>query len=127
MRSASFGSHNLIAFAATAKPARARTFYRDVLGLRLVSEDAFALAFDAHGTMLRVQIVNEVAAADYTVLGWKVPDIVAAAKRLREAGVRLKRYSGMGQDRQGIWTSPSGARIAWFADPDGNTLSMTQF
>jgi catechol 2,3-dioxygenase-like lactoylglutathione lyase family enzyme len=116
-----------MAFAATSQPTKARTFYRDVLGLRLVNEDAFALAFDAHGTMLRVQIVNEVDAADYTVLGWDVPDIVAAAKRLREVGVRLQRYPGMGQDRQGIWTSPSGARIGWFKDPDGNTLSITQF
>ncbi len=77
--------------------------------------------------MLRVSIVKEVVAAEYTVLGWQVPDIVAAAKRLQTAGVRLQRYSGTGQDKQGIWTSPSGARVAWFKDPDGNTLSITQF
>lgn len=124
---ATFGSYTIVAFVATAKPAKARSFYRDTLGLRLVSEDAFALAFDAHGTMLRVTIVKEVRAADYTVLGWQVPDIVAAAKRLREAGVQLQRYPSMGQDEQGIWTSPSGARVAWFKDPDGNTLSITQF
>jgi catechol 2,3-dioxygenase-like lactoylglutathione lyase family enzyme len=124
---ARFGSHKIVAFAATSRPARARRFYRDTLGLRLVSEDEFALAFDAHGTMLRVSIVQEVVAAEYTVLGWQVPDIVAAAKRLRAAGVRLQRYSGMGQDKLGIWTSPSGARVAWIKDPDGNTLSITQF
>src|SRR5712691_9933258 len=124
---AAFGSHKIVAFAATSRPAKARRFYRDTLGLRLVSEDEFALAFDAHGTMLRVSIVKEVVAAEYTVLGWQVPDIVAAAKRLQTAGVRLQRYSGTGQDKQGIWTSPSGARVAWFKDPDGNTLSITQF
>jgi catechol 2,3-dioxygenase-like lactoylglutathione lyase family enzyme len=124
---AAFGSHKIVAFAATSRPAKARRFYRDTLGLRLVSEDEFALAFDAHGTMLRVSIVNEVVAAEYTVLGWQVADIVAAAKRLQMAGVRLQRYSGMGQDKQRIWTSPSGARVAWFKDPDGNTLSITQF
>ena len=124
---AAFASHTIVAFVATSKPARARRFYRDKLGLRLLSEDGFALVFDAHGTMLRVTIVKEVRAADYTVLGWQVPDIVAAAKRLREAGVQPQRYPGMSQDEHGIWTSPSGARVAWFKDPDGNTLSITQF
>jgi len=122
-----FASHKIMAFVATSKPARARRFYRDTLGLRLVSEDEFALAFDAHGTMLRVTVVKEVVAAEYTVLGWQVTDIVAVAERLQAAGVRLRRYPGMGQDKQGIWTSPSGARVAWFKDPDGNTLSITQF
>ena len=116
-----------MAFVATSKPARARRFYRDTLGLRLLNEDEFALAFDAHGTMLRVTVVNEVVSAEYTVLGWQVPDIAAAVQRLKTAGVGLQRYPGMGQDERGIWTSPSGARIAWFKDPDGNTLSITQF
>jgi catechol 2,3-dioxygenase-like lactoylglutathione lyase family enzyme len=124
---AAFGSHKIMAFVATSKPARARRFYRDTLGLRLLNEDEFALAFDAHGTMLRVTVVKEVVSAEYTVLGWQVPDIAAAAKRLQTAGVGLQRYPGMGQDERGIWTSPSGARIAWFKDPDGNTLSITQF
>jgi catechol 2,3-dioxygenase-like lactoylglutathione lyase family enzyme len=124
---AAFGSHRIMAFVATSKPARARRFYRDTLGLRLLNEDEFALAFDAHGTMLRVTVVNEVVSAEYTVLGWQVPDIAAAVKRLKTAGVGLQRYPGMGQDVRGIWTSPSGARIAWFKDPDGNTLSITQF
>jgi catechol 2,3-dioxygenase-like lactoylglutathione lyase family enzyme len=124
---ATFGSYKIVAFVATAKPARARRFYRDTLGLRLVSEDEFALVFDAHATMLRVAIVKEVTAAEYTVLGWQVPDIAAAVTRLQKSGVRLQRYPGMGQDKQRIWTAPSGARIAWFKDPDGNTLSITQF
>jgi catechol 2,3-dioxygenase-like lactoylglutathione lyase family enzyme len=124
---AGFGSHKIMAFVATSKPGRARRFYRDTLGLRLLNEDEFALAFDAHGTMLRVTVVKEVIPADYTVLGWQVPDIAAAAQRLKTSGVGLRRYPGMGQDKQGIWTSPSGARIAWFKDPDGNTLSITQF
>jgi catechol 2,3-dioxygenase-like lactoylglutathione lyase family enzyme len=123
---AAFGSYEIVAFAATSRPAQARRFYRDTLGLRLVSEDDFAVVFDAHGTMLRVTIVKEVVTAEYTVLGWQVPDIGAAASRLQMAGVRLQRYSGMGQDEQGIWTSPSGARVAWFKDPDGNTLSITE-
>jgi catechol 2,3-dioxygenase-like lactoylglutathione lyase family enzyme len=116
-----------MAFVATRDPSRAKEFYRDTLGLQLVSEDQFALVFDAAGTMLRVTTVQEVAAAKYTVLGWHVQDIVVTAKRLREADVALEHYPGMQQDELGIWTSPSGARVAWFKDPDGNVLSITQF
>ena len=120
-------SRPIIAFVATAKPARARKFYQQTLGLLPIGEDQFALVFDAGGTMLRVAIVPEVKPAGYTVLGWIVEDIEAAVAALRRRGVRFRRFRGMGQDRLGIWNSPSGARVAWFADPDGNTLSLTQF
>src|SRR5438034_4846791 len=120
------GALPIIAFVATANPARAKKFYRQTLGLRLVGEDGFALVFDAGGTMLRVAVVPQVKPAGYTVLGWIVPDIERAVGALRRRGVRFRRYPGMGQDRQGIWTSPSGARVAWFGDPDGNTLSLTE-
>ena len=116
-----------MAFVATRDPNRAKKFYRDALGLPLISEDEFALVFDALGTMLRVTRVQELAAAKYTVLGWHVRDIVQTAKDLQKANVTLQRYPGMQQDEVGIWTSPSGARVAWFKDPDGNTLSITQF
>jgi catechol 2,3-dioxygenase-like lactoylglutathione lyase family enzyme len=118
---------SMIGFVATSDPDRAKKFYCDTLGLPLVSEQMpFALVFDAHGTMLRVTIVKEVVSAGYTVLGWQVPNIVAAANALSQAGVRFERYSGMQQDELGIWSSPSGASIAWFKDPDGNTLSISQ-
>jgi catechol 2,3-dioxygenase-like lactoylglutathione lyase family enzyme len=121
------GSHKLVAFVATTVPKRAKAFYADTLGLRLVSEDSFALAFDAGGTMLRVTTVQELQPAGYTVLGWDVPDIIAAVHELAQRGIKFQHYDGMGQDAQGIWTAPSGARVAWFQDPDGNTLSLTQF
>lgn len=121
------GSQEVIAFVATRDAGRAKKFYRDTLGLRLVSEDDFALVFDAAGTMLRVTPVPELAAARYTVLGWRVPDIVQTAKHLLKAHVTLERYPGLQQDELGIWNSPSGARVGWFKDPDGNTLSITQF
>jgi catechol 2,3-dioxygenase-like lactoylglutathione lyase family enzyme len=118
---------SLIGFIAATDPERAKKFYRDTLGLPLVSEELpFALVFDARGTMLRVSIVQEVVPARYTVLGWQVRDIVAAAKTLSEAGVRFERYPGMEQDELGIWSSPGGARVAWFKDPEGNTLSISQ-
>jgi catechol 2,3-dioxygenase-like lactoylglutathione lyase family enzyme len=120
-------SQRLVAFVATRDPSRAKMFYRDTLGLPLVSEDEFAIVFDAAGTMLRVTRVHELATAKYTVLGWRVRDIVRTAKDLQKAHVSLERYPGMQQDELGIWNSPSGARVAWFKDPDGNTLSITQF
>jgi catechol 2,3-dioxygenase-like lactoylglutathione lyase family enzyme len=121
------GSMPIIAFVATTNPARAKEFYANVLGLELLSEDGFALMFDAGGTNLRVAIVRELQPAGYTVLGWTVPDIRRAIAGLVERGVEFRRYEGFGQDELGIWTSPSGARVAWFGDPDGNTLSLTEF
>ena len=115
-----------IAFVASTDAERARVFYRDVLGLTLSSEDLpFALVFDLNGTMLRVTMVREFSPAPFTVLGWKVPDIVDAAGKLRNAGVVFERFPGMEQDEHGIWSAP-GARVAWFKDPDGNVLSISQ-
>ena len=121
------GSSPVIAFAATTDARRAKAFYAGTLGLRLTGEDPFALVFDAGGTMLRVATVPAVKLAGYTVLGWQVRDIDRAVRDLAEKGVAFQRYDGMPQDEQGIWTSPGGARIAWFLDPDGNTLSLTEF
>ncbi len=126
-RESILGSQELVAFVATRDPRRAKEFYRDTLGLPLVSEDEFALVFDAAGTMLRVTPVQELAAAKYTVLGWQVRDIIWTATHLQKAHVALEHYPGMKQDELGIWNSPSGAKVAWFKDPDGNTLSITQF
>jgi predicted enzyme related to lactoylglutathione lyase len=103
----------------------APAFYADVLDLPIVEESPFAGVFDAHGTMLRLTPVGEMTPAPYTVLGWAVDDITAAAAQLTSHGVRFTRYDGMEQDEAGIWTAPSGARIAWFTDPDGNTFSLT--
>jgi catechol 2,3-dioxygenase-like lactoylglutathione lyase family enzyme len=118
---------NLIAFAATANPERARDFYQKALGLKLVSEDPFAIVFDANGIMFRLQKVQKVVLIGYTTLGWQVKDIQAEIKEIGGEGVRFERFDGLGQDDLGIWTSPSGAKIAWFKDPDGNILSLTQF
>ena len=120
-------SQPIIAFVATTDPKRAKAFYAETLGLRLVSEDDFALTFDAGGTMLRVAVVQTLQPAGYTVLGWIVPDIVKAVQELVQRGVTFRRYEGMPQDPLGIWSSPSGARVAWFSDPQGNTLSLTEF
>ncbi len=117
----------IVAFAPTADAAKARGFYEGVLGLKLVSEDKFALVFDANGTMLRVTIVPSFTAQQFTVLGWDVIDIEATVAELSGKGVVFQKYGMPGQDERGIWKSPGGAQVAWFKDPDGNVLSLTQF
>ncbi len=119
--------HNIIGFVHIVDITRAREFYRDTLGLRLLSEELpFALVFDANGIMLRLAIVAERPPVFGTVLGWQVPDVAAAVRDLEKAGVQFERYEQMKQDALGIWTSPTGASIAWFKDPDGNVLSLSQ-
>lgn len=119
----------VIAFAPTTNPDKARAFYEGVLGLRLVAdEQPFALVFDANGIMLRVTTVHDLNPQQFTILGWRVADIESAIDRLAAAGVEFLRFPGMNDgDPHGIWNSPSGARIAWFKDPDGNVLSVTEF
>ena len=101
-------------------------FYRGVLGLKLVESSSHACVYDMHGTMLRVTRVDIAARAPYTVLGWTVEDIVGAVERLRARGVTFKRFGGIEQDGAAIWRAPGGTRVAWFEDPDANTLSITQ-
>jgi len=122
------GQYDIIGFVTIVDVERAKEFYRDTLGLRLVSEEPpFALVFDANGIMLRLVMAKQPPPAYGTVLGWSVPDIAACVKDLNQAGVAFVRFEGMTQDELGIWASPSGAKIAWFKDPDGNILSVTEF
>ena len=120
-------SYDLVAFVGAADLDRARAFYEGVLGLPVTERTDFACVFDSGGTMLRVTAVPAVAQPGYTVLGWRVPDITAVVRELTGRGVTVLRFDGMAQDEDGIWTTPGGDRVAWFADPDGNTLSLTQF
>ncbi len=120
-------SSHVVAFAAATDLHRARVFYEQVLGLPVVDHNDFACVLDANGTMLRVTAVPEVCQAGYTVLGWRVTDVVAAVRGLTARGVVFLRYDGIDQDDDGIWTTPGGDKVAWFADPDGNTLSLTEF
>jgi catechol 2,3-dioxygenase-like lactoylglutathione lyase family enzyme len=120
-------SAKVMTFIVTRDRAKARAFYGGLLGFRQIGEDDFALVFDLNGTTLRISTVKDHQAAAHTVLGWTVPDIEAAVKALTAAGVTFNVYPGFGQDALGIWTAPgSSARVAWFLDPDGNNLSLTQ-
>jgi predicted enzyme related to lactoylglutathione lyase len=115
-----------ILFVATANANAALEFYEQTLGFSLLVDDPFALVFDCNGTMLRIQKVDTVQAQPYTVLGWAVDDIADSVSSLNASGVVFQIYEHMEQDQLGIWTSPGGGRIAWFQDPDGNTLSLTE-
>jgi extradiol dioxygenase family protein len=117
-----------IAFVVTRDRAKAKAFYGETLGFALLHEDDFAVVYDLNGTMLRISTVKDHKAPPHTVLGWDVPDIVAIATTLRAHGVTFNVYPGFGQDELGIWTAPgTGDKVAWFLDPDGNNLSLTQF
>lgn len=117
----------LIAFVPARDLERARAFYAETLGLKLVSQDAFALVLDAKGTMLRVAKVGEFQPAQFTILGFEVSDIGQEIEGLRAKGIVFERYPGLRQDEKGVWQSPSGARVAWFKDADGNVLSLSEF
>jgi len=118
--------HNIIGFATIVDVERAKAFYRDTLGLKLLSEEPpFALVFDSNGIMIRLGMGKQIAPVHGTVLGWEVPDVAAAVRDLVGRGVKFERFPGMPQDDLGIWDAPGGARVAWFKDPDGNILSLS--
>lgn len=116
----------VIGFVPTTDPVRARSFYENQLGLTFVSEDPFALVFDANGTTIRVARVSTYTPAPFTILGWNVKNIRECATRLQLNGIEFQRFPGLDQDDAGIWTAPGGAHIAWFRDPDGNVLSISE-
>ncbi len=118
---------DLMAFAATSDLAAARAFYERGLGLPLTGQSPIAITFDCGGTTLRVQLVEQPVVAPYTVLGWTVADIAATVRDLAGRGIDFERFDGVEQDELGVWNAPGGASVAWFKDPDGNTLSLTQF
>ena len=120
-------TEKLVAFGATTDARRATDFYGTVLGLPIRSDDAFAIVFDANGVELRLQKVDHLTPQPYTTLGWQVTDISQVLAGLAAANISPRRYEWMEQDAAGIWQAPSGARVAWFNDPDGNLLSVAQY
>ena len=120
-------SAKIMAFVSTTSADRARAFYRDKLGLKMLSEDNFALVFDCGGTHLRVALAQEVTPAKYTVLGWEVKDVHQTVLDLKNAGVTCEIFGFFKQDDLGIWTAPGGTLVAWFKDPEGNLLSVSSY
>lgn len=117
----------LVAFAATTNSVRATHFYGTVLGLAVRSEDVFAISLDAGDVELRLQKVEGFTPQPFTALGWEVADVADVLARLAAEGVVAERYAWLDQDGAGIWCAPGGARVAWFKDPDGNLLSVSQY
>jgi catechol 2,3-dioxygenase-like lactoylglutathione lyase family enzyme len=116
-----------VGFVPSTDLARSRAFYEGTLGLDVVSEDSFALVVRTANLTVRVTLVGEsYHVQPFTVLGWEVGDIHAAVRALAAGGVEFVRFDGMDQDADGVWAAPNGARVAWFKDPDGNTLSLDQ-
>ena len=121
------GGAPLMAFIPVSDLAAARTFYESTLGLAVREESPYALVLDAAGTMLHLTPVSELRVQPFTIAGWQVPDVGSVIDDLSALGVAFIRYEGMDQDGRGIWTTPGGDQVAWFRDPDGNTLSLTTF
>jgi catechol 2,3-dioxygenase-like lactoylglutathione lyase family enzyme len=119
------GSINIVAFVPTRDSEKARAFYEGVLGLRFVKDDGFALVLDANGIMVRVARA-QFTPAPFTILGWQVTDIEKVVTGLQGKGVKFERFGLFEQDALGIWTAPTGEKVAWFKDPDGNILSVSQ-
>jgi len=120
------GSNKIVAFVPTRDAVKARAFYEGVLGLRFVNDDGFALVRDASGTMVRVGKAPEFKPLPFTILGWQVSGIEKIVAALQGKGVNFERFGFFEQDKLGIWTAPTGDKVAWFKDPDGNMLSVSQ-
>jgi catechol 2,3-dioxygenase-like lactoylglutathione lyase family enzyme len=120
-------SARAIAFVPATDLGRARDFYEGVLGLEVLDVSSFACVFRVGGATLRVAVVGELSPQPFTVFGWAVEAISETMAGLAARGVEFLRYEGMDQDPAGVWVTPGGDRIAWFRDPDGNVLSLTQF
>ncbi len=120
------GAINIVAFVPTKDSDKARTFYEGVLGLRFVKDDGYAMVLDANGIMIRVAKMKDFAPAQFTILGWQVSDIEKMVVGLKERGVHFEMFGFFKQDELGIWTAPTGDKVAWFQDPDGNILSLSQ-
>lgn len=120
------GSTNIIAFVPIKDSQKSRAFYEGILGLRFVKDDGFALVLDANGIMVRAVKMKDFTPAQFTVLGWEVPDIESVVRELGKKGTYFEIFGFFKQDELGIWTAPGGDKVAWFKDPDGNTLSVSQ-
>jgi len=120
-------SSMIIGFLATTNPDVAKDFYENKLGLKLLEESPFAIVFSSGDTTLRVQKVESLVPPPYTSLGWAVTDIAASVQQLTSQGVEFQHFEGLPQNDAGIWLTPDGSQVAWFKDPDGNTLSLTEY
>lgn len=106
---------------------KSRAFYEGALGLRFLKNDGFAMVMEANGVKVRVtKVPADFKPQGFTILGWEVAAIETVVKGLQARGIQFERFGFFEQDALGIWTAPSGDKVAWFKDPDGNVLSVSQ-
>ena len=117
---------DIVAFVPATDYDKARAFYEGILGLRFVKNDGFAMVMNANGIIVRFSKAPNFKPAAFTILGWNVADIEAAVSELQGRGVAFERFGFFEQDALGVWTAPTGDKVAWFKDPDGNVLSVSQ-
>jgi catechol 2,3-dioxygenase-like lactoylglutathione lyase family enzyme len=120
------GTTDIVAFVPITDSEKARAFYEGVLGLRFIKDDGFALVLEANGIMIRAAKMKEVTPAQFTILGWQVTNIEDVVRALQQKGVHVEIFGFFKQDDLGIWTAPTGDKVAWFKDPDGNILSVSE-
>ena len=116
----------VVGFVATSKPEISKHFYQETLGLTLIEESPYAIVFESSNTVIRIQKTEQVCPPPYTSLGWEVENLTETVRILSDSGVLFVKYDGLDQDKLGIWNISGGAKVAWFKDPDGNLLSLTQ-
>ena len=121
-----FKLDKVIGFLPTKDAKRARAFFEGTLGLQFVSDDPYALVMHSGATTIRIAKVEDFAPVPYTVLGWEVENIELVVSDLKTRGVTFEKYPFIQDQELGIWQSPGGAKVAWFKDPDGNVLSVSQ-
>ncbi len=117
-------TQNVHAFIPTLDFAKAKAFYGETLGLKQVSENPYAMEFDANGTLLRITLVRELNPHPFTVLGWGVTNIEDEMRELAGKGVVFEKFGLPGQNDKGVWQADETTKVAWFKDPDGNLLSL---
>lgn len=116
----------IVGFIATSMPEISKKFYSELLGLVLIEETPFAIVLESKNAIVRVQKTEQVCPPPYTSLGWQVEDITATVRSLSDTGLQFEQFEGLEQNELGVWDVPGGSRVAWFKDPDGNLLSLTQ-
>jgi catechol 2,3-dioxygenase-like lactoylglutathione lyase family enzyme len=122
-----FNNNKIVALVPISDGDKARSFYVDKLGLKFLSDDGFAIVLDANGNKVRLTKMKEVKPQPFSVLGWETSDIATDIRQLQANGVIFERFGDfMKQDELGIWTAPDGTKVAWFKDPDGNILGLSQ-
>ena len=70
--------------------------------------------------------INTMGSRSRMAMALQVSDIEDVARELQKKGVKFEIFGFFKPDELGIWTAPTGDKVAWFEDPDGNVLSVSE-